>query len=112
MQEHELTAWLGGIEVTDEQRAALHRAADIIDTRYPDLRDSAERAFTTAAQVILGDAALGEFTDEWLRARAAERNAHAAFTGAVIAASDTMTEVALAAATGRTRMTIRKALGK
>lgn len=115
MQEHELTAWLGDVTVTDEQRAALHRASDMIDARYPDpdrRGDAGQHAFTAAAQVILGDATLDELSAAWSAARIAERDAMAALTGAIIAASADTSEAAIAARTGASRMTIRKALGK
>lgn len=115
MQEHELTAWLGGTPVTDEQRAALHRASDMIDARYadPDDRaDAGQAAFTTAAQFILGDTTLDDAMAAWSRARVAERDAMAALTGAIVAASANVSEASLAARTGMSRKTIRKALGK
>lgn len=115
MQEHELTAWLGDVTVTDEQRAALHRASDMIDARYPDpddRNDAGQIAFTAAAQVILGDATLNEHATAWSKARAAERDAMAALTGAIIAASADTAEAAIAQRTGVNRMTVRKALGK
>ena len=111
MQEHELTAWLGDTPTTDEQRASLHRAADMTDTRYGE-DDDRQAAFTAAAQVILGDATLDELAEAWTTARKAERDAMAALTGALIAESETTSENALATRTGITRMTIRKALGK
>lgn len=114
MHDHELDAWLDGTPATHEQRTALHRAADLAETRYPgaDAKDDRGAAFTAAAQVILGDATLEIFAGEWARARTAERDAMAALTGAIIAASATTAESAIAARTGINRMTIRKALGK
>lgn len=113
MEEHELTAWLDDTEVTDEQRAALHRAADLAQARYgEDMQGEREVAFTAAAQLILGDDTLDGFAAAYERARRAERDAMAALTGAIIAASATMSEVAIAQQTGVTRMTVRKALGK
>lgn len=117
MQECELDAWLGDFadEVADEQRASLRRASDMIDARYPDPdeRDTAGTgAFTAAAQVILGDGTLASLAAAYLAARRAERDAMAALTGAIIAADETMSESAIAATAGVTRMTVRKALGK
>lgn len=112
MQEHELTAWLGDAPATDEQREQLHRAADLADTRYPDDPEDAQTAFTAAAQVILGDDTLDNRAEAWKAARKAERDAMAALTGAIIAASAEQTESAISASTGLNRMTVRKALGK
>lgn len=112
MQDYELTAWLGDTEVTDEQRRALHAAADAIAARYPapDLSDDRERALSAAAMLILGDSTLEEIAGEWREARRIESERHAALTGALIAADGS--EVALAERAGVTRMTVRKALGK
>lgn len=113
MQEHELTAWLGGTPVTAEQRASLHRASDMAAVRYGhDRDDDREQAFSGAAQVILGDATLGGILAEWTRARRTERDAMAVLTGALIAASEDESEVDLARTTGMSRMTVRRALGK
>lgn len=115
MQEHELTAWLGDAAdtTTDEQRAALHRVSDTIAERYKgDDGDAAERAFTAAAMIILGDATLADIGSKWLAARAAEQHAHERLSGALIAASATMSESAMARESGMTRVSIRKALGK
>lgn len=115
MQHHELTAWLGDVDATDEQREQLHRAADMIDSRYPadvDDKGGAASAFSMAAQVILGDATLDEAAAAWKAARLAERAAMDALTGAIIATIDATSENAIAQHTGINRMTIRKALGK
>lgn len=112
MQDYELDAWLGDTQVTDEQKATLHAAADAIASRYPhpDLGDSREQALSAAAMVILGDDTLEEIAAQWQAARRLERERHAALTGALIASEGT--EVALADRAGVTRMTVRKALGK
>lgn len=112
MQDHELTAWLGDTETTAEQRDAIRTAADTISRRWPDpdLADLREAALNAAAQVILGDETLETIGGEYITARAREREAHAALTGALIATQDT--EVRLAERAGVTRMTVRKALGK
>lgn len=114
MQDYELDAYLGDFarQVTDEQRAALHRAADAVAGRYPapDLADSRERAFSAAAQVILDDATLEEVAAAWRDAYRLAVERHDALTGALIAAGGS--EVSLAERAGVTRMTVRKALGK
>ncbi|MDR6868434.1 hypothetical protein J2Y69_003050 [Microbacterium resistens] len=115
MQERdELDAWLGDVKVTAEQRAALHRASEMVHARYPerDLADDREAAFSTAAMLILGDATLATITDAYVTARRAERAAMASLTGAIIAASADQAETAMSRETGLNRMTIRKALGK
>ena len=115
MQDYELDAYLGDdITITDDQRAALHRASDMIDTRYPnaDLRDDAETAFAAAMQVILGDTTVDDEATAWSDARRAERTAMASLTGAIIAASADESENAIAQRTGIHRGTVRKALGK
>lgn len=113
MEEYELDAWLGDTEITGEQRAALHRAWGMAAARYgDDLDDDREQAFSGAAQVILGDATLNGVAEAWARARRAEREAMAVLTGAIIAASETMSESAISSTTGINRMTVRKALGK
>ncbi|WP_308491007.1 hypothetical protein [Microbacterium terrisoli] len=113
MEEYELDAWLGDTEVTDEQRAALHRASDMCAARYgADLEDDRTLAFNAAAQVILGDDTLDAYSVAYAQARRAERDAMASLTGAIIASSADMSEVAISTSTGITRMTVRKALGK
>lgn len=113
MQDYELDAYLGDTPTTDEQRQAIMRASDAIDTRWPDddLADLREQAFTAATQVILGDDTLEAIAGRWTAVRLREREAHAAMTGALIASSGT-SEQALADRAGVTRMTVRKALGK
>src|SRR5690606_34087077 len=80
MTAYDIDAWLGDTEATDEQRAALVRAADRIAARWPDpdLADTREQALTGAAQIILGDAALDEIGSAYVAARAVEQEAHAA----------------------------------
>lgn len=114
MTAYDIDAWLGDTEVTDAQREALVRAADRIAARWPDpdLADTRERALTGAAQIILGDAALDEIGSAYVAARAAEQEAHAALTGALIASEGTASEYDLAERAGVTRVTVRKALGK
>ena len=99
-------------EATDEQKTALTRAAEMIAARYPDIDDPSEQAMRGAAQIILGDNTLDGLSREYARARQAEREAMARLVGAIIAASEDMTEVAIQQATGINRMTVRKALGK
>jgi hypothetical protein len=112
MQDYELDAWLGDTQVTDEQRAKLHTAADTIAARWPDpdLADTREQALSAAVMVILGDDTLEAIADQWRAARRLERERHAALTGALVASDGS--EVSLADRAGVTRLTVRKALGK
>lgn len=116
MQEHELTAYLGDFadEVTADQRAAMHRAEEVIETRYPgdDLQSEVAEAFSAAVQVILGDDTLEHFGETWRQARMAERAAMVSLTGAIIAQAQTASEVEVADRAGVDRQTVRKALGK
>lgn len=115
MQNHEMRALLGDAydDTTPERRDAISRAADAIETRWPDpdLADTRTDALSGAMQVILGDATLEGVAADWRRARAVEREAHAALTGALIA-SAAEPETRLAERAQVTRMTVRKALGK
>lgn len=102
-------------DTTDEQRAAIDRACALIDARWPsaDLADNRAEAVSAMLQVVLGDTTDTEFADRWHAARAAERQAQAQATGAIIAASVLgASEAALADRMQVTRMTVRKALGK
>lgn len=120
MQNYELDAYLGDIETIPEQRDLIRAAAEQIDQRYhipadgtpEDVADDRETALTAAMQVILGDTQPDEAVDAWKRAQAAMVEAHAAMTGALIAAMPDMTERAAEQRFGLTRPTIRKALGK
>lgn len=113
MQDHELDGYLGDFPATDEQRLALHRASDLVDTRYAGADgEAAKTAFTAAYQIIVGDYTLDDLTETWRTARLAERAAMGSLTGALIAASITTSENALSETTGLNRRTVRKALGK
>lgn len=115
MQDHELDAWLGPVELTGEQRATLVREIAEIEAAYPDPDDQDVRdaAMSAAVQHLLGDTspqdvgrALAEATGTLHRARAAMR------TTARLMVAAGVSEVAAAEALGVTRMTIRSALGK
>lgn len=115
MQEYELDAYLGDFEATSEQRAALLKASDQIEVRYPDpdLQESAEAAFGAAYQVIVGDDTVESIAAEWRKARLAERTAMERLTGAIIATIGSGdSEKSISDRTGVNRMTVRKALGK
>ena len=65
-----------------------------------------------ATQTGFGPSTLTQFADDWRAAKQAERLAMTQLTGAIIAASATMTEAQISTATEVNRMTVRKALGK
>lgn len=108
------TAWLGDAadDTTPEQIERLDAASTLIEERYPhkDLEDSRRDALWSAYQVIVGDDTTEAVAAAWLAARKAERDAHAALTGAIIA--DDRNELRLSTALGLSRPTIRKARGK
>lgn len=118
MHDDDLRALLGDAhdDTTAEQRDAIGRAYDMIGARWPhpDLADTRLDAMDGALRVILGDAEDMDIAREWHRARAAEREAHARLTGAIIAGSLVAPEpeVRHAERLKVTRMTLRKALGR
>lgn len=115
MQDHEIDAWLGDVELTDDQRAAFETEIDEIYVAYPDPDDQDVRdaAMSTAVQYLIGDAtpaetgrALAHATGELARARAATR------TMARLMAGGGTPESAISRELGVNRMTVRSALGK
>ena len=113
MQPYELDAWLGDTELTAEQRGALEDAIDHLSTRYAGDEDAVGEGMGGALMVILGDDTLEGVAAEWARARAAERDAMARLTGAIIAeAVRGGAETTIAERAGVNRLTVRKALGK
>ena len=113
MQPYELDAWLGDTDLTAEQRTALEDAIDHLSARYAGDEDAVGEGMGGALMVILGDDTLEDVAGEWSRARAAERDAMARLTGAIIAeAVQGVPETTIAQRTGVNRMTVRKALGK
>lgn len=120
MQPYELDAWLGDTELTDEQRDAFARTVEAIADRYPGRdhgqhpdEESITEAMTGALQVLLGDDTLEGLSAAWQRARAAEREAMARLTGAIIASAvQGQPETVIAERASVARMTVRKALGK
>ena len=120
MLDDELTAWLGHAEATPEQRAELHRVADLIDERYyddnreynADMQESHNNAMNAASMIVLGDILTVKFfADVYLEARAAERAALDALTGALLATAGESDE-GLSVRAGVSLKVIRKALGK
>jgi len=123
MKNHDYTAWLGPAaeQLTDDQRCAFDRVAGELNARYPE-RDAAGEptddtrggeGMTGACMVLLGDATLAELAGDWSRARVVERDAMARLTGAIMATVEQgATEADIVRATGITRRTIRKAMGR
>jgi len=127
MDDNDLRALLGDTyaDTTPEQRDAITRAASAIDHRWPltitedgdldDYVDERREALNAAMQMILGDATDEEASAHWHRTRAAERDARARLTGAIIAGvilDPTESETARAQRLQVTRVTLRKALGR
>ena len=113
MQPYELDAWLGDTELTAEQRTTLEDAIDHLTSRYADDGDAVGEGMSGALMVIVGDDTLEGVAGEWARARAAERDAMARLTGAIIASAvQGQPETTIAERAGVNRLTVRKALGK
>ena len=113
MQPYELDAWLGDTDLTAEQRGAFEGAIDRLNARYAGDEGAVGEGMGGALMVILGDDTLERIAGEWSRARAAERDAMARLTGAIIAeAVQGVPETTIAQRTGVNRLTVRKALGK
>ena len=113
-----LAEWLGDVyeTLTPDQFATFSDAARRIEARYPDNGDYMDEqtdALSAALQVVLGESTPREVANAWTTARAHERMAMAALTGAICAAlASGASEAGLAAETGVSRPTIRKATGK
>ena len=113
MQPYELDAWLGDTELTAEQRTTLEDAIDHLTSRYADDGDAVGEGMSGALMVIVGDDTLEGVAGERARARAAERDAMARLTGAIIASAvQCQPETTIAERAGVNRMTVRKAVGK
>ena len=113
MQPCELDAWLGDTDLNAEQRTALEDAIDRLNARYAGDDDAVGEGVSGALMVILGDDTLEGVAAEWADKRAAERDAMARLTGAIIAAAvQGQPETTIAQRTGVNRLTVRKALGK
>jgi len=128
MTDEEMRGLLGHVydETTEEQRDIIERAGDAIDARWPitveedgtrvdEYVEERRLAMNAVLALVLGDDTDDEIAAEWRRARAAEREARASLTGAIIAGSmlnPGESEVARAERLRVTRMTLRKALGR
>lgn len=119
MQDHEMRGLLGPAydDTTEEQRAAIEQASEMVARRWSDQDDDDTRidALSAAMEIILGDATDVEIAARWHRAVAAELTARARLTGAIIAGrvlDPTLSEVAQEARLQVSRPSIRKALGK
>lgn len=113
------TAWINdylgefAADATDEQKTAIAAAAAQIDDRFGEDGDDREQALSGAVQVILGDSNVPELARARQLVQGAANDAYNQLKGAIIAAHQAgESEYALTAASGVTRVTIRKILGK
>lgn len=127
---HETEAWLGHAldEMTTEQVDAFEALVEKVAGRYPiryfldddprfsddpEHEEARQYAWSGALQVLIGDDTLEGLAEEWRQAKRAEREKMAYLTGAIIATADGgVSETAIAARAGLTRVSVRKALGK
>ena len=111
----ELDAYLGDFadQLDHNTKSDLLEASDAIEDRYPDDDPANADAFTGAVACAFGDETLDTLADKWKAARAAEREAMAQLTGAIIWTDihDRLSQVAISERAGINRQTIRKALG-
>jgi len=111
-QRYEIEAWLGGIEATAEQIETLMQVSDLVAARYgDDAQEQQTAAMSAALQVVLGDDTLDQIGARWRASRESERQSMAELTGAMIAASQDMSQSEVGRVAGVDRMTVRKALG-
>lgn len=104
-----------GGDLDDEQRRTLGLVLDKVAERWPgpDYTEERTEAGSAATMIVFGDSTDAEFLARWQRARAAERDARAALTGAMVLASVRgESEAGIAARLGVSRTTVRKALAK
>lgn len=101
-------------ETSGTKRAAIQAAADQIEAAYPDPDDADARAnaLNAATQIILGDETIEQIGGAYLAARRRMEEAREALTGAIIASAPYLSEYDLERATGISRPTVRKILGK
>lgn len=117
MEDYDLDAYLGDVEVTDDQRERIMREADRIAERFPQDPDDPDgddgAAFTAAIMYILGDLTPEDVGSELRAARLAEADALTrARQIAVMAVEDGASEAGTARALGVDRMAVRGWLGK
>lgn len=113
MQDHEITAWLGPVELTDEQRDRFDRLVREYDETQTG-RDGEDADYweeDNAAMVAALEQVTGTL-DVAARGRAYRRAKDEAYAGAMIAALDGASEVQVAADATITRRTLRQLLGK
>lgn len=115
MQDYELDAWLGDVELTDEQRDTLRDEVEWVEQEYPNPDDQTERteAISAAVQYLLGVTTPVEAGRRLAAARTQMFGALAAAkVMARLAVAAGATEVDTAQTLGLDRMTIRRVLGK
>lgn len=108
-----IDAWLGPVELTDEQRERFILIWDDVTDRYPDDQDSQSAALSAAVQQLLGDLSPTEAGREIARLTGELANARAAARAVALLEIDAgATESGLHRELGVTRMTLRSWLGK
>jgi hypothetical protein len=117
MNDHELTAWLGPAELTDEQRAQVAESARLIHEYYPhatDQQHQRDAALSAVVRHLLGDATPEDVAQELRDAILAVDRARAAATGAAIAMVrvDGEHKATAARVVGIDRMRLLTALGE
>lgn len=112
MTDHDVREWLNGAPATGEQMEQLADASALAD-RFAGDDDGAEQAFSTMAQVILGDETVDGLVAQMQAAEsAAVRARDALYAGVVWHLAQGASEKSLAAQTGLSRTTIRRVIGK
>ncbi|NNG36959.1 hypothetical protein [Nakamurella aerolata] len=112
MQDYELDAWLGDVELTDEQRDTLRDEVEWVEQEYPN-PDERTEAISAAVQYLLGVTTPVEAGRRLAAARTQMFGALAAAkVMARLAVAAGATEVDTAQTLGLDRMTIRRVLGK
>lgn len=116
-QIHEIEAYLGPVEATDDQVDALRKISDRIDARYPipeggyreDVMEERTNAMNAAVEIVIDQDDPAGKVAAWRSAQALAAKAHAEMTGAIIATG--WTEAEVVRELGVSRPTARKALG-
>lgn len=112
MNDDDLDSWLGGASATDQQREQLREAYEVA-SRFDDGGDGAEAAFSTIAQLILGDETIEGLVEQMQAAERRAAEARSALYAAVAWGIDQgQSENALARITGLSRTTVRIIVGK
>lgn len=116
-QTHEIEAYLGPVEATEDQVDALRKISDRINVRYPipenghreDVTEECGDAMNAAVEILIDEKEPADKVTAWRTAQAAAARAHAEMTGAIIATG--WSEAEVVRELGVSRPTARKALG-